>query len=258
MRLGIMQGRLSIPVDDHIQEFPRIFWMSEFLKLPHLKLNHIEWLVTKNSFNKNPLMLKNYQLTSLPINSVCADNLVDERISDMKFLEKELAPICEGAINNGVLSITIPLLEESSLIDQTKRKEFCKNIKKISDRFPNKLSFTFEAELGIDELLEIVTLDNNYFVTYDTGNITSFGIDHREYVSRLANKINNVHLKDRTFEAKTVAPGTGDTDFKTIFASLKEIDYNSTYTMQTAREKTGSETETIIKHKEFFKEIYNE
>ena len=257
MKLGVMQGRLSIPVDGHIQEFPRIFWMSEFLKLPHLKLNHIEWLITKN-FNKNPILSTKYQLHSLPINSVCADNLVDKDIADIDFLEKELAPLCKGAINNGVSSITIPLLEDSSLIDKSKREKFCKNIKKITDDFPKKLSYTFEAELGIDELLEIVTLDENYFVTYDTGNITSFGIDHEEYISKLSTKINNVHLKDRTFDAKTVPPGTGDTDFKTIFAALKKIGYNSTYTLQTAREETGSETETIMKHKKYFKETYNE
>jgi hypothetical protein len=258
MKLGIMQGRLSLPVDEHIQEFPFDKWKMEFIHLFNMKLNHIEWLVTKLSYKENPIFSNNYQLSNLPINSICADNLVDEKIHNLKFLKKELLPLCDAAYKNNIPSITIPLLEESSLVDNKKRKTFCKNILKITEMLKNPISFTFEAELGIEELKEIVDLSDNFFVTYDTGNITSFGIDHKEYIKSLGKKINNVHLKDRTKNAETVTPGKGDTDFKTIFQCLKKINYNSTFTMQTARGPFGEEINTILDHKNYFKEIFDE
>ena len=53
MKLGIIQGRLSKPTEG-FQECPTD-WKREFLILETLKLNHIEWIVTKKSFNNNPL-----------------------------------------------------------------------------------------------------------------------------------------------------------------------------------------------------------
>ena len=67
-----------------------------------------------------------------------------------------------------------------------------------------------------------------------------------------------MHLKDRTLEAQTVSPSMGDTNFKEIFNFLKENRYNGLYTLQTAREKTGDELKTILKHKNYFQELYNE
>ena len=121
------------------------------------------------------------------------------------------------------------------------------------DKYPS-LNFSIEAELEAQDLLEIVTLRDNIFVTYDTGNITSFGIPHDEYITVLKEKIDNVHLKDRTFSARTVPPFEGDTDFDLIFKTLKNIGYKGRYTLQTAREKDGEETTTVLKHLQLFKE----
>jgi|2_EtaG_2_1085320.scaffolds.fasta_scaffold02041_9 hexulose-6-phosphate isomerase len=256
MNLGIMQGRLSLPVEGHIQEFP-FHWMGEFMLLKKAQLNHLEWLVTEKSFRNNPILVPQYSLNYVPISSICADNLVDERITDKEFLFSNLIPICEGAIKNGVPRITIPLLEASSVEDDEKRGTFSKLISELAFRY-RYLKFSFEAELEPKKLLQILNKMPNFFVTYDTGNVTSCGFDHRVCVNLLAKHIDNVHLKDRTYDAKTVEPGTGDTDFKLIFQLLKEIDYNGPYTLQTARGTTGKEYETIIKHKELFEGIYNE
>jgi len=254
MKLGVMQGRLTEPINNCIQEFPSK-WMLEFQHLRELKLNHIEWLVTKNSFHTNPLLSKDYLLYSLPISSICADNLVDHRISDENFLKNNLIPICEAALKNMINNITIPLLEESVLEDDIKHRAFSKAMVKIGRNFPT-INFTFESEMKPDRLLEIVDLADNFYVTYDTGNITSCGFSHVDYINFFKNKINNVHLKDRTRGGETVIPTLGDTDFKTIFQTLKEIGYNRFYTMQTARGHTGCEFETIREHKSIFEKIY--
>ena len=56
MRLGILQGRLSPPVGGEYQEFP-VEWKRELLHIRDLRLQGMEWLVTKRMFNKKPTLL---------------------------------------------------------------------------------------------------------------------------------------------------------------------------------------------------------
>ena len=120
------------------------------------------------------------------------------------------------------------------------------------------MKFSFETELQPSELLNIVSGSDNFFITYDTGNITSSGFDHFDYLSEVHQKVNNVHLKDRMFDAQTVSPGQGDTDFSTIFQTLKRLNYQGLYTIQTARGISGLETKTVNEHKRYFRKVYNE
>ena len=252
MKIGIVQGRLTTPVGNRIQEFP-IFWKHELDSLKKINLNHIEWIVTKDSFPYNPIFFND--LSEYPISSICADNLIDTRISDEEFLKFQLYPICKAALRSKIEYITIPLLEDSEVSERNKRQEFCNNILQASRDFPN-LKFSFEAELHPELLQEIINLSNRFFVTYDTGNMTSCGFIHEKSINLLFDKINNVHLKDRTYDGKTMLPGSGETNFENIFQFLNGKGYNKLFTLQTAREKTGDEKETILKHKKYFEELY--
>ena len=254
MKLGVLQGRLQPPVDGHIQEFPTK-WFAEFKLLKDLDLHYLEWIVTKPSFSTNPILSRDYNFYGFPISSICVDHIIDPQIQEIKFLKERLDPVCDAALQNNIPCITIPLLEESSMEPVERRKQFGDAIETLGAEYPS-LQFSFEAELGIAELTEIISRRDNFYVTYDTGNITSYGLDHAEYVEKLATKINNVHIKDRTFAAQTVAPLTGDTDFKTIFTSLKSIEYQGPYILQTAREEDGLEKQTIRKHKRIFEDLY--
>ena len=253
MNLGIMQGRLS-PPDEGFQECPS-GWRREFNLLFTLGLGHVEWVVTKKSLDSNPCFYE--ELETYPIYTICADNLVDKNICDPGFLENNLRPICEAARRNNIKSVSIPLLEDSSVTDSTVRKKFCKLIKKYAEEYED-LEFWFEAELEAFKLMDILSISDNFFVTYDTGNMTSCGFDHQEYISMIFKRIRNVHLKDRTTDAQTVPPLSGDTDFKKIFKFLKKKNYNGIYTLQTAREEPGNEYQTILKHKGILEELYNE
>jgi L-ribulose-5-phosphate 3-epimerase len=254
MKLGIMQGRLSAPVNGRMQEFPED-WEREFVILKDLGLNHIEWLITKNSWLSNPIMKNIKHVEKFPISFICLDTLVDKRISNLDFLSEKLGMLCEKVSDTSMKNLTIPLLEESNMEDDKKREKFCRLIKKYGMRFPT-INFSFEAELQKEKLLEIVSLCDNFFVTYDTGNMTSYGVDHLEYIDFFKHKINNIHLKDRTVDAATVNPLTGDTDFDLIFNSLEKIGYNGVMTMQTARSMTGEEIETTTKHRDIFMGLY--
>ena len=250
-----MQGRLLPPVENHIQEFPLEGWYSELTALNKAGLCGVEWLVTKKYFLNNPVFIDSSEIQNFPISSVCMDVLVDERISEEGFLNSTLGNFCERVHGTHINTITIPLLEDSNMEDDKKRKLFCDLIVKLADKYKG-INFSFEAELCKEKLEEIVSLRDNFFVTYDTGNITSCKLDHTDYITYFKNKINNVHLKDRTFDAKTVVPLTGDTDFDTIFKTLKQINYKGTFVLQTARETTGQEFDTVTRHKRIFEELY--
>jgi len=253
MKLGIMQGRLS-SIKNGFQETP-LNWMREFELLDELGLNHIEWVITKKLFLDNPLFKED--TSSLPISSLCADHLVDSRIISKTFLFDSLIPLCEYALKNKISSITIPLLEDSDVNDNEKRTDFIKNFSELVKIY-NELNFSIEAELSPHKLMEIINVGDKITVTYDTGNITSCNLDHENYITHLLPKINNIHLKDRTYGAKTVQPGTGDTDFDVIFDTLSKVKYEGIFTLQTARGSNGCEIETIKEHKKIFEEIYNE
>jgi len=251
--IGIIQGRLTKPLEG-FQECPSD-WKREFSLLSNIGLKHVEWIITEKSFSSNPFFYED--LTEYPISSVCADNLVNSQISTYGFLEHNLKPICEASIRNNVECITIPLLEDSSMQNVETRKMFCNNIIKITEKYPDLL-FSFEAELDKNGICDILYMSDNYRITYDTGNMTSCRIDHKSYIDDLHDRINNVHLKDRTYNAETVYPMSGDTDFLNIFRYLKSHNYNGPYSLQTARGPTGSETFTIQQHVKIFKEVYNE
>jgi len=253
MKIGIIQGRLSPPVEG-FQECPAD-WQREFDLLPEIGLNHIEWIVTKESFNTNPIFTMD--MSEYPISSICADNLVDSRIANKEYLYSNLIPLCEAATRNKIDNITIPLLEDSSVENVITRQNLCALMAEVIDQYTS-LNFLFEAELSVDHLEEILSLSDRCYVTYDTGNITSCGFNHVEYLKQIFDRVKNVHLKDRTYDAQTVAPPTGDTNFKQIFHFLKKNGYNGLYTLQTARAKSGDEVKTIKEHKRIMEALYNE
>ena len=144
MKIGIIQGRLSSP-NEGFQECPGD-WKREFNLLGALDLNHIEWIVTKETFDFNPIHTVN--LKKYPISSVCVDFMVDENFSDTKYLENYFKPICDLVRKNKIQCLTIPLLEKSSVVDDDIRDEFTKVIYSYFNEYTD-IKFLIEAELAI-------------------------------------------------------------------------------------------------------------
>jgi L-ribulose-5-phosphate 3-epimerase len=252
--IGVLQGRLSPRVRDHYQEFPDD-WRREFELANELGLHGMEWLITPDYSSNNPIFHDLGEINQLPVMSVCVDTLVDERITDIEFVFSCLMPLCDLLNNSKINILVIPILDASDLNDDLKRHAFCKIIKQIGERYPS-LKFAFEAEMPPKKLSEIVELCDNFYVTYDTGNITSCGVDHEEFIDSFGKKIINVHIKDRTYDRQTVEPMQGDTDFELIFKKLASIDYSGNFILQTARSTDGDEVNTISRHKQIFEDLY--
>ena len=254
MNLGIIQGRLSQPIEG-FQECPTD-WKREFSLLNSLDLNHIEWIITSQNFENNPFFTED--LSNYPISSVCADFMVNDNFCNNEYLNKFLRKTCKFARFNKIKCITIPLLEKSSVSENNTLNKFINAFQPYTKEF-NDINFLIEAELPWTIVKKILKLNNNLFLTYDTGNITSCGFDHKEYIKKCISKIKTIHLKDRTKNpVKTVDPFTGDTNFDIIFKTLKDLNFNGNFTIQTARGETGNEIETIKKHKQKFKQLYYE
>jgi len=254
MKIGIIQGRLSKPIEG-FQECPRN-WKREFDLLSKLGLNHIEWIVTLDNFQSNPIFYN--KVDKYPISSICADSMVCSDFYKSEHMNKFLEPICKVANYNKIKNVTIPLLEQSSIEDNKIADKFMESFYSYTERFKN-INFLIEAELHHDKLKKLLDLNSNLFVTYDTGNITSYGLNHEEYIFKLKDKIKQVHIKDRIKKPlQTVEPTKGETDFNLIFNSLKKINFSGLYTLQTARVEDGKEIETIKRHKKIIEGIYND
>lgn len=253
--VGIIQGRLQKPFNGHIQEH-RPDWQLEKSLLPILGLSHIEYVVTKNSLIS---FFVNDKFLGYPISSVCLDNLIDTNVQDKDFLSANLHQALDVCKRNGVHTVTIPLLEDSNMEDDDRRKEFIRNVVDIANLHPTVL-FSFECELSLEKITDIVESHPNFYLTYDTGNFTSYGIDHKEFIETHCDKISNVHLKDRKLYEDgsygTVPLGDGDTSFEEIFGILKKNDYIGPYTMQGARGEDGLEMSTIRKYLKYLNSQY--
>ena len=148
-------------------------------------------------------------------------------------------------------------MEQSELSDGDKRARFIDNMNELANNWFPTLIFSFEIESYHNVITDIIYSNDNFRLTYDTGNMTSLGINHEYYIDKYINKIDTVHIKDRLYDGTTVSPGTGKTDFKSIFNHLRSLNDNGiNYTIQTDRETDGDEVNTISKHKKIIEELY--
>ncbi|MDC2980059.1 hypothetical protein OAZ14_01260, partial [Candidatus Pelagibacter sp.] len=69
-KIGLMQGRLSIPIGKKIQAFPTNNWENEFRKAKKLSIRFIEWTLDHKNLSKNPLLSSSGQKK---IKKLCKD-----------------------------------------------------------------------------------------------------------------------------------------------------------------------------------------
>lgn len=232
MIFGVLQGRLSKPVNGKMQEFPVSEWENEFIYLSELGLSGIEWLITPKDNLNNPF----FSNQNLPKNilSVCVDTMVSNSFYKTEFMNENLVPVLNKMVELKLTKIVIPLLEESSVENGYIRFEFLKNFIPFSENYPN-IDFCFEFECNKEIVMDVVNKKDNFYITYDTGNFTSTykeKINHKELINFFGSKIKNVHFKDRTYGGQTKPFGFGNTDFKTIIDTLKKNYYHDNIILQ--------------------------
>ena len=121
---------------------------------------------------------------------------------------------------------------------------FLKESLKIMEDF--EMKFAFETALDAQETFDLMDTLNSSAVAvcYDTGNSAFFGHDIVTDIDKLSDHLVEVHIKDHKNtddngnpikSYNSVALGTGDVDFETVFEVLKKKNFSGTYILQMAR-----------------------
>ena len=250
-RIGIMQGRLSKPINNKIQSFPVNTWENEFYLAKDIGFELIEWVLDEN-IEDNPILSKKHfskiniikKQTGININSICCDYFMKNSLSRnsesyrkknleiLNFLIEESCPL------NNIKIIDLPLVGEASL-KKKKNSEDYKNIflkleKKILD---NNLTIALETDLNPNALRDFLKSfnENAVTMTYDMGDSVFLGFEAKKEFSCYGKLISNVHIKDCTLRDYTVQLGDGNVNFNEIFFLLKKNNYKADFILQAAR-----------------------
>ena len=250
-RIGIMQGRLSKPLNGKIQSFPLNTWEKEFYLAKEIGFELIEWVLDENIKDK-PILNKNMfkkisqikQETQIEINSICCDFFMSNSLSknSKSFKEKNLEVlnylIEESCPSNNIKIIDLPLVGNESL----KKKKNADDYKNLLLRLERKiidsnLIISLETDLNPFELKSYLKDFNEKAVSvnYDTGNSAFWEFDVGQEFSSYGNLISNVHIKDCTPKDYTVELGSGNVDFNEVFTLLNKNNYKADFILQAAR-----------------------
>ena len=269
--IGIMQGRLSPPIDDKIQAYPAKTWQREFEIAKQIGYSAIEWIV-ENPLEENALMsdsgIKEINKvildTGVKVDYVCADIFMQQPLVRMsKKIEIENKKYLEQILVNskeiGAIGVEIPFVDSSSIKNQLEIEELISatiEAFKLAEKIGVKISL--ETDLNPEEFRELLEKINlpHVMANYDIGNSASLGYDPAEELESYGQKILNIHVKDRKLGGTTVPLGTGNADIRYVFEKLSKMRYEGGITMQAARGKNDVEVATeqlrftleIIKH----------
>ena len=262
-KIGIMQGRLSPPIDNEIQKFPWSTWEEEFYKAKEVGLDFIDWIIKSNNFYNNPLLTsKGYKRikdiikkTGVGVDSVCADCFMEKPFirCSREELDTRLDMLEELIHHLSILDIKyleIPLEDNSAILNENEFDEIIEIFRSIMGYVhQNNITLSFETSLSpysVNNFL-MQTHHKNAKINYDMGNSASRGFHPSEEMEIYGSSIATVHIKDRLLNDGTVPLGEGDTDFTNCFRGLQN--YKGPFVLQTARK--GDEVELAKKNLKF-------
>ena len=268
-KIGIMSGRLSEPVTEKIQDFPKNTWKSEFEKASVCGFESIEWIF--DAYDKNPIMnndgineIKHIsEQTSITVNSLLADFFMEKKLFNVSEfdLQKNLDTL-KNLIKNinrlGIKILELPFVDSSSLKTKEEQSQVISNLEKILPLLEEYDVFlTLETDLPPTSFNALILSFNhpNIKANYDVGNSASLGYDMKEELNLYGDLIYNIHIKDRKYCGGTVPLGEGDVDFELFFNLLQKINYNSELIIQGARERSIKPEDTCIKYLQFVKKF---
>lgn len=249
-RIGIMNGRLSKPINKQIQSFPINSWKDEFEKASQCGFELIEWIF--DLYEKNPIMscdgikeIKSFtQKYDVQINSVCADYFMMNKLFNVSELNLEknlsvLMKLMQQCNKMNIEILEIPLVDSSSIKNKINEDQLVSNLEKIlSLAQDNNVKLALETDLPPILFKKLLLRFNHPYLmaNYDIGNSTSLGFDTKEELETLGSWIINIHIKDRIKNGTTVPLGTGNANFHQFFQTLKKINYKKDLIIQGARE----------------------
>ena len=251
--IGIVQGRLSTPINGMIQAFPKDTWRDEFRIVSEIGFDALELifdgpenpLLHKESAQEIQAVAKN---SNIILSSVSTDYTMFYPLfgeTQKESLEVILILIrrCKEI---GIPRVGISFEDNSSILTETHRNEAIVNMKECMALAEElDMIITIETSLhGVNLKKFIASVGSqNLKVNFDTGNSCAYGEDVAKELLFLDKLIDGIHIKDRTrLFGTTVSLGQGDVDFPGVFSAIKEIGYAGTIIIQGARGENDIET----------------
>jgi hexulose-6-phosphate isomerase len=248
--IGIMQGRLSPPINGKIQAFPAENWRLEFERAKALKLDDIEWIL-ELPLETNPLWTDGglaeirsaMKKTGVRVDFICADYFMESpfvRMSPATLAcnRSVLVKTIDQAARLGVKGIEIPCVDASAIRSRAEEDELAAALEPGLDHAAGKrIEIGLETSLPPDRFQALLKRIGHPVLkaNYDTGNSASLGYNPKEEVEAYGSWINNVHIKDRILGGGTVPLGTGNADIPRFLKLLKLSGYSGGFVLQAAR-----------------------
>ena len=225
-QVGIMQGRLSPPVDGKIQAFPLAHWAEEFPAAAAVGLSSIEWIL-ESPLPTNPLwtdeglarIQETIRKTNVRVDFVCADYFMESPLmrmspDDLQRNQSVLMRTIDQAAALGAKGIEIPCVDASEIRSRADEDELASAIEPcLVHAARRNIELGLETSLPPDRFRSLLERIGHPFLkaNYDSGNSASLGYDPAEEIAAYGSWINNVHIKDRIRGGSTVPLGSGDT-----------------------------------------------
>lgn len=244
-----MQGRLSPAPPGRPQAFPEASWRDEFDRAAACGFDGLEWLVTEESFDRNPLcteagldqIKERIAATGVRVMSVCADFCIARplvRVTDaeQRSTVDRLMRLVERIAAVGGDVVLVPVLEQGAIVADHESSTVVAALAPVLQLAEARgIRIGIESDLAADQLCGLILRANSPTLGayYDVGNATAAGFDAAAGVRVLGPLLAGVHVKDRTIAGGSVPLGLGDADFAGCFAALAEVGYAGSLILET-------------------------
>jgi len=261
LKIGFMQGRLSPLIDGKIQSFPWPTWEKEFEIGKKINITTMEWTIDQEGIYKNPLMTTegqtlvkdlcaeyNFSIPSLTGDCFMQAPLWKSKNNDRTFLEKVFHDVVNSCSAINIEMIVVPLVDNGALEDIKQENDLIAFLKSNENFFyEKKVKILFESDYKPIKLAKFIDRVNPliFGINYDIGNSAAFGFNSEDEFNLYADRILNVHVKDRLLGGTTVPLGSGAADFEKVFQLLANTKYQGNYILQTARAKDNKHSLTL-------------
>ena len=249
--VGVMQGRLSPPINGRIQAFPWESWDREFELVGATGGRAIEFILEADRWQDNPLLSPEgrdaiaglCRRHGVFVDTVCLDyfmafSLWEEARDDRPAGVEVLRSLIRSAPALGVTVMNLPLLERSEIEDPDSRRSACDALARVVPALEETgLRLALETSLAPHPLHEFLhhLWNPSFGVNYDTGNSAYFGHSVAEEMAEYGHHVYSVHIKDCRRTQPSVRLGTGETDFESFFSALAKLEYRGPIVLQSAR-----------------------
>jgi L-ribulose-5-phosphate 3-epimerase len=270
--VGIMQGRLTPPAGDRIQQFPVAAWEEEFPVAASAGFAAIEWIYDTASEGANPIetdagiarLGELAERHGVRVQSLCADWFMEQPLGggddgvERGWLER-LEWLLGRCPSSGIRHIVLPFVDDAAIVSENDRQVVALALREgAAYARQHGVELHVESSLPPEELRALIEAVDapEVRINYDTGNSASLGYDTTEELAVYGDLIGSVHVKDRLRGGGTVPLGEGDADIPRTFAALRARGYAGSLILQVARGLRGDEAAWAARNRELVERLW--